>query len=138
VFARLTAITAITDLVGSSPKRVFPRQRPQGTNGRAPCIVFRVISEQDVYSNDGATGAVESRVEVQCIGATSDEADSLAKQVAKPSKDGGPLSGFSGTAGGVTIQHAFIDGGADDLEPLPGGADGDPVATLDFMIMWER
>lgn len=53
----------------------------------------------------GAGGTAFSNVEINCLGNTHDEANAVAEEARKM------LNGFSGSAGGVTIQHCLMEDG---------------------------
>ena len=73
---KLLAILAVYDLVGD---RITWNIRPQGSS--LPAVLLHLIDTTPADDADGNSGLSESRVQVDCLGATYREAKLLARAV---------------------------------------------------------
>lgn len=100
----LLAASAVTSLVGT---RINWVRSPQGVV--SPRVVLtRVSGVRDMTLNNGPTGYVSSRVQVDCIGISYGSAKSVARAIETR------LSGYSGTTGGIRFEGCFLIGERDD------------------------
>lgn len=119
--ALLLAHTALTALVGT---RITPSVRQQATD--LPAVIFTRISGQREYHYGGASNLTQSRVQIDCYGATWPQAKSVARAVI------GCLNGFNGTPTSSVIRSAMLDSERHFYE----GEDPETVhrISLDFNI----
>lgn len=96
IIAYLLACPAVAALLGD---RLTPGVRTQGAP--LPAAVFNLISDLPDYTNDGATGLVEARVQLESLGVTYADAKALSRAVRDR------LSGLRATVGGWAIQGVF-------------------------------
>lgn len=114
IFARLSASTAVTDLLGSSPMRVFPVVLPQ--KQQYPAVVYTATySPADATKSDVAT---RDRYQVQFrIWAPQEvtaEAYAKCEAIAGAIRDA--LDMVIGTAGGATVDGCYFLGGRDGAD----------------------
>lgn len=103
-----TFLLAGTDLAALVGTRVHWVRSPQAA--ASPRIVlYRISGLRDMHMQ-GPSGLVASRVQVDCIGSSYSSAKTLARIVEAR------LSGYSGTAGGIRFEGAFLVGERDDFE----------------------
>lgn len=101
----LKAASAIASLVGT---RINLVRSPQGTV--CPRVVLtRVSGLRDMTLNNGPSGYVSSRVQVDCYGTSYGSAKTVARAIEAR------LSGYSGTTGGVRFEGCFLIGERDDF-----------------------
>jgi hypothetical protein len=84
-----------------------------------PNITYQLISAQRVNANDGPAGLVFATIQVSCWA----DAHKTAKQVAAAVRE--RLNGFTGSAGGLTVQSLLLDDERDaprDASPDSGTA----------------
>jgi len=119
----LLAHPAVAQAVG---KRIWWVERPQGS--QLPAIVLLRIDGGRDYRMAGASGLVNSRVQVDCWGNSYGDGKRGARAVVQA------LKGLTGTYGGIEIQAVFVDAERDFSEDA--GASRRLFRTsLDF-IMW--
>ena len=113
-------------------RRVHPLRLPQGT--AYPAVRYQVIGAPRTHAMGADTGEVHARVQVDSYAETYDEAQALAKQVRLA------LSRWDGTAGGVVVDHIFLDGERDMLEPTAefDGEQGVPGVTQDYIMHYQE
>ncbi|MBK8772800.1 MAG: hypothetical protein IPM06_20550 [Rhizobiales bacterium] len=92
--------------------------------------MLRRISGVRDYKLSGATGLVESRVQVDCYGSTYASAKAVARAVEAV------LSGYSGTQGATTFDGIFLIAERDLIDDDESPADLHGV-SLDFMV-WHK
>ncbi len=92
--------TAITDVVRN---RIFSGYAKQGVRGAI--LVIRSISPEHHYTLQAEVSTRLSRVQIDCYDETTRLAEELSEKVRNR------LSGYSGTAGDITIQSATITSG---------------------------
>lgn len=101
-------LLADTVLAGFVNGRIHWVRSPQGA--LSPRIVlYKISGVRDMSLNNGPTGYVSSRVQVDCIGTTYSSAKAVARAIEAR------LSGYSGTTGGVRFEGAFLVGERDDF-----------------------
>jgi hypothetical protein len=76
---KLISSGPVTTLVGTSPARIQWDRRPQAA--ALPSITLTNISGAPLYSDEGSTGLVMRRVQIDCWADDSTEAKSLARAV---------------------------------------------------------
>jgi hypothetical protein len=79
VTQKLISSPSVTTLVGTSPARIQWDRRPQAN--ALPSITLSNISGAPLYSDEGSTGLVNRRVQIDCWANDSTEAKSLAYAV---------------------------------------------------------
>jgi len=121
LIARMLATTGITAEVG---QRVTWKRRGQGT--ALPCIVLHRIDGERDYTQAGASGLVESRIQADCLGNSFLSAKSVARAAEAV------LSGARFTQSGIRFDAILIADERDDTEDQ----DGKPLfrTSLDLMV----
>lgn len=105
--ALIKSKTAITDLIGTNPTRLYPLRLPQAT--QYPAVVYRVNNNQDRSTFDGASTYDFSFVDLFCYAKTYDEASELWETLRTELED------TVGVFGGVNITHVwYMDSGSED------------------------
>lgn len=134
IYARLNGNAAVAALVGT---RIQPKASPQGAAN--PRIVYRKVSGEALGSFDGPNGQAVYRVQLDLYAGSYDQVDALADAVKLRVADGGPLDGFRGTAGGVTVQACYRVNESDvDEPPDPADETGVYRISLDFELWVEE
>lgn len=112
--AFLLADTALSQAVGS--KRVYPIVLPQGE--RQASIVYTRISAQGDHHTEGASGLMQTRLQVDAWAPSADGAAALAGLV-KARLDGyrGPMVAPGPSGGTVDVQGVFFDSEREDYQP---------------------
>lgn len=127
LIAKLLADGNVAALAGS---RIFPGMRPQAA--QLPAIVCNMISSNPSYSDDGEDGIAESRMQIDCWGATYSAAKLLARAVKSS------LSAFSGTVNAVRFRYITIDL-EHDLQETGSDAASYPFRTsIDFIVVYDN
>lgn len=108
IYARLAAHAGTAALVGT---RIYPVRINQGVT--YPAIRYQVISAPREHVMTQDTGEVHARVQIDSYATTPEGAHAVAAQVRAA------LSRWGGTAGGVTVEHVFLDDERDIDEPTP-------------------
>ncbi|UUP19507.1 tail completion protein gp17 [Nitratireductor thuwali] len=80
-----------------------PQKNPDGSEVERPYAVLKRITGLHDYHLQGASGYVQSRVQIDCYGETYTSSKHTARAVIAI------LSGFRGTVAGTFIQGIFID-----------------------------
>ena len=122
LIARMLATAGITDLVG---QRVTPKRRTQG--GDLPAVVLhRIDGGPDYPIHGGASGLIESRVQVDCWAESWLSAATVARAVMAA------LSGATFTQDGVRFDAIFVVAQRDDTDD----ENGTPLFrfSLDLMV----
>lgn len=129
ITARLKAHAGTKALVGS---RVYPLRLPQGPT--YPAVRYQVIGSPRVHAMGADTGQVNARVQVDSYALTYAGAQALAEQVRLA------LSRWEGTAGGVVVDHLFLDGDRDMDEPtlVHGGEQGIYRVMQDYIAHYQE
>lgn len=105
--ALIKSKTAITDLIGTSPTRLYPLKLPQETS--YPAVAYRVNSNDDRSTFDGASTYDFAFVDLFCYGKTYDSVSELWETLRTELEDS------VGTFGGVNITHVwYVNSGAED------------------------
>jgi hypothetical protein len=108
--ARLLADTAVAALVGT---RVTWIDRPQGAT--LPAVTLQIISPGRAYTHGGADGLADTRVQIDCWGASYASAKALARSVI-------PAVEPALTQGATKFSQSFLDASRDmPVEDLEGG-----------------
>ncbi len=115
--------TALAALVGN---RIDWQKRPQGD--ALPSISLQRVSGGRDYSMQGATGLVQSRVQIDCWGETYVSTLDVARAVRDL------LSGIRRNIGNLQLQGAFIDSERHDFEKEGNAAEGFHRISMDFQI----
>lgn len=98
VYARLAAVTGVTDLVGT---RIYGGQAPQ--NPTAPYVVYQEISQHRPSAMGADVGKVRARVQVDSRAVTYKGAKQLANAVQVA------LQRYSGTSASIEVSAVFLD-----------------------------
>ena len=100
VYGRLSSYTGLTDLVGTSPVRVYPLKLPQ--NPTYPAVTYGRVSTVRPSAMGLDTGDAQSRVQVDSWDSTELGTLNVSEQVR------GALQRWTGTAGGVQVTHGHV------------------------------
>lgn len=122
MFARLQAVSAVTDLVGT---RVFPAPLPQGQT--LPAVTYQRVSGARESAMGSDTGVAHPRIQVDCWASSYSGVKALATAVR------GALQRYSGTIATVEIQDSFLK---NDIDLFEDEIEANRV-MLDFEI-WHR
>ena len=123
--AYLLADAGLTVLVGN---RVNWNARPQAQ--ASPSVVLTRVGGTRDYTMAGASGLVESRIQVDCWGETFGSSIGVSRAVTAA------LSGLQTTIGGIRLHGSFIESERQSYEQGSGGEDFHRV-SLDFII-WHK
>lgn len=117
LYARLQAVSAVTDLVST---RVYPVKHDTGSMLAYPFITYEILAHGRISAMTDDTGDVESTVRFHCWGKDSGSIGGYksARDVAAAVR--GALQRWDGTSGGVVVKHVFVDGEYDIGDPTPG------------------
>ena len=132
VHARLAAHAGTRALVDS---RVYPMRLPQGPT--YPAVRYQVIGAPRTHlmgDTPNASQWVHARVQVDSYAATYAGAHALAYQIRMA------LSRWSGSAGGIAVEVAFLDAERDEDEPtlVHHGEQGVYRVTMDFIVHYQE
>jgi hypothetical protein len=123
--ARLLANVALAALVGT---RVSWIERPQGA--ALPAVTLQIISPGRAYTHGGANNLADTRVQIDCWGASYASAKAVARAVI-------PATESAGTQGATKFSQSFLDASRDmPVEDLEGGMKVYRVSH-DFIIWHE-
>jgi hypothetical protein len=129
--AYLLADSAISALVGT---RIYPITPPQGQE--LTHIVYHMISGQGDRHMQGRSGLSRPRIQIDCWGATVDEAIALAGEV-KERIDGfrGAMAwGTSSPQSSVIVQAIFFESERDDFDADSGLY----LVSHDYIVWFEE
>lgn len=105
--ALINSKTAITDIIGTNPMRLFPVKLPQNTS--YPAVAYRVNNNDDRATFDGASTYDFGFVDLFCYGKTYSDVHNLWNVLRSELED------TVGTFGGVNITHVwYMPSGAED------------------------
>lgn len=121
--ALIAGDTGVVDLVG---KAVHWRLAPQ--SAAVPFVNLSVISGERDYHMLGASGLVNSRVQVDCWADRYSTAKAIARAVESA------VSGFVGAMGAITFDGIMIDAERDDDFPATGDTGTRFRVSLDLNI----
>lgn len=124
IIQRLLATSGVTSIVGT---RVFPGAKPGGAS--LPAIVFNKISGGPIYADEGEVGLDESRIQIDCWGATYTAAKNLSRAVR------GSLSGYVGTSQGTETLFCSLDIERDIRESGSNASEYLYRTSMDFLIL---
>lgn len=108
----ITGSTAVTDLVST---RVHYNHIPEAS--ARPHVWFRVSSDNEELTMDGAGGLHEAQCDIECVAITESTCQSVADAVKSR------LHGYKGALGGSTAQGLFLSDKDDDYMPFSVGSD---------------
>ena len=132
ILARLKAVTAITDIVGSGANaRIYPRRLPQDPVLEA--ITFRLISAPRVHAFGSDPGLVESRWQVDAWAETYEQARDLGDAI-RGNGVGNAFSRFKGTLDSTVVQDVLLDNEIPTFEDESGSYRN----MQDYMIWYEE
>jgi hypothetical protein len=121
IYARLSGDPALNTLVGD---RITPGRRDQGTG--LPAVVYHVISAPRRRTLRGRTAMVQGRIQIDCWGATEDQADLTGKAVKAA------LEGARFTHNGDVVRGVFL---IEENEDAGSDAEGRPfLSRMDFRV----
>lgn len=105
--------SAITDLIGTSPTRFYPRKLPQGLS-TFPAVAFKVVGIDDRATMDSPSKYDYANVDLHCYGRTYSDVNDLWETLRKQ------LEYQEGTYNSVQIDDViYMDSGQEDyLEDL--------------------
>lgn len=126
LFDRLGSASTITDIVGTSPKKIFPDEAAPKPGTRY-IVYFRVGKERNEFS--GASSSLKrSRFQFNCYGSNPDDARALGDLVEAR------LARASGTFASVVVQDIYVENrfdGVDDDAKLK-------VSVVDAEVVYEE
>lgn len=128
--ALLSLLQADEMLVGLTADRITWGRRSQFT-AILPAIVLTRVSGRRDYTMNGASGLVESRVQVDCFGKSYSEAKATARAVLDV------LSGYSDFYSGGFFQGIFLDSERDRSDKESGADRYLFVSSMDFLV-WHQ
>ncbi len=111
IVAALAGESTITDIIGTSPVRLYPLIAEQGAS--LPYIVYQQISGVRDYTMDGPSGYVDSRYQIICWAATYGAAKRLFEAVRKF------FNGYHATVLNRKIQYIAFENELDRYEKPP-------------------
>jgi len=95
--------------------RVYPVFIPQRNEQTFPVLVYQQVSGGPIHSSNGGSTTQDELWQVTAIGTSYLSAHTLLEQCRII------LDGYSGTAGGVTVQHILIEENSTRDVPMMGG-----------------
>jgi hypothetical protein len=125
VYARLTTEATVSALVGT---RVYPLVLPQPPT--FPAIAYTRMPRTEQFTDDGPSGLVDCRIQLDCYAATYDGAVVLGDAVR------GALNGWKDAGSGVQKSQQVPQTEGDLREPVgdsEGGAESFRV-TMDILV----
>ena len=106
IYSRLSGYSALTTLLATSTS-IWPKVAPQGA--AQPYVVFEVLTDLPTPAMGVDVTPTEALVDVSVVADDYDTMLNLAQQVKAA------LNRYSGTAGGVVVQHIFQEAGGADI-----------------------
>ena len=128
ILARLLAVTAITNIVGS---RIHAPHLPQ--NPVLEAIAFRLISAPRVHAFGSDPGLVQARWQVDAWGNTYEEARDLGDAI-RGNGAGNAFSRYRGTLDSTVIQGVLLENEIPTFEDVSGSYRN----MQDYMIWYEE
>lgn len=117
--------TAVTCIVSG---RVHYNHIPEYS--AKPHVWFRVSSDTEERTLDGAGGLHEAICDLECVGATETSAQSLGDAVKTQ------IDGYKGAAGNATCQGAFLRDKDDDYIPFANRSDEGAHVVAFTLTCW--
>lgn len=119
------------DVSGMVGNRIHHNARPQ--DGALPVIVIHRVSGPRERVLVGRVPLAHPRIQLDCMGGTAKDAQTLADKVRKAVED------FHGTMGEYTVQVITVDDDRDDyIDPEHANENGIHVTSLDAIIWYEE
>ncbi len=133
ILARLKAVTAITDIVGSgSSARIYAAKLPQ--NPVLEAITFQQISTPErVHAFGSDPGLVQARFQLDAWGNTYEESRDLA-DVIRGNGAGNAFSRFKGTQDSTIVDDILLDNEVPTFEDESGSY----RTTQDYLIWYQE
>lgn len=128
ITARLLGSADLGALVGT---RIHWGRLPPGVTA-LPYVILQVISGPRDYHSTGASGLIQSRLQVDSYGESADDAAAVHRAVEDL------LSGYKGAGQGVIVQGAFLENERDLNSKTVGGETLLFRKSDDFTINWQR
>ena len=131
LYSRLSAVSAVTTLLGSSPLRVFPIKHRDGVNPSFPFVTYELILSERIRAMTADTGDVQAVFRFHIW--TKDAATGgyiQGRNIADAMRTA--LQRWDGTSAGVEVKHIFDDGEYDVPDPEPKVYH----RVLDFDVRW--
>lgn len=122
----IALLLADADVTAAFGSRIRPTSRDQ-TDG-LPAATVNVISRGDDLTNDGASGYVVSRVQLDVYAMSYGEAEAAASAVRRR------LNGFRGVQGATVFQGVMLDGERTGFDMGDAARDRLARVSLDFMV----
>ena len=122
--ALLLSDSALVALVGD---RIHWDTQTQGE--AKPAVVLYLVSDVPDYHMQGPSGFVESRVQIDCRGATRKSAKAVASAVQDL------LSGYAGTVGNIKFQGIFKDNERSSFEKPDNGSEAFFLVSADYRVI---
>jgi len=124
----LLSKTAITDLVS---QRIYAKRLIQGAT--IPAATIRILSESYEHALDGLAGIVQTRLGIECYGATGEAARALADAIIWCGIDA-----IKGSYTSLQIRSVMVEDGRREFEDedTSGGDYQRHVCAFDLMVHW--
>lgn len=126
IYARLTGVGAVTDLVST---RIYPVKKDTGTKVTWPFVTFTTVLREPVRAMGSDPGMSSSLVRFD-VWAKDSGAFSSARNISVALC--GALQRWSGTSAGIVVDACFLDSDEDIPDPEPGVFH----RVLDFDFRW--
>lgn len=126
IYARLTAVSAVTDLVST---RIYPIKKDTGSKVTWPFVTYSTIRREPVRAMGSDPGMSASLLTLDIW---TKDAGAFDAGVAIAQAITGALQRWSGTAGGIVVDQIFLDGEYDIEDSEPGVYH----RVLDFDARW--
>lgn len=123
--ARLKADAALSPLVGA---RIYADAFPKDPT--YPAIVYQLISRNDDYTQDGPSGLVDRRIQIDCYAAGKVAVIDLSDKVIAS------LNGYRGVMGGTAVRGVFLDNERDQFPQDLLSAGKRPYRRILDFIIW--
>ena len=129
LFSHLSGTAAITAIVGTSPKRIYPVFLPQGRPH--PALIYKRIDGGHDHNLKGSAGHATGKFQIDALSDSYEGADTLAEAVRQA------MDGFGGTFGSTDVRSVKLDDEEDDyVEPFDASDEGVFVITLTYSILY--
>ena len=136
IWARLKAITAVTDIVGSGANaRIYAEHLPP--TPVFPAITFKLVSAPRVHASGADPGIVRSRWQLDAWATTYKAARDLAAAV-RGNGAANAFSRWSGTLDSTVVQDIFLENELAHTEPSVGADKRLYRITQDYMVHYKE
>ena len=109
LFARASAVSALTALIGTNPVRLAPIVVPEGW--ARPAIAYQLVSDTRAEAMTARASLKHARFQVTLL------ADDYPSLLALDAAVETAFDRWRGTSAGVVVQDTFIENSTDGLDP---------------------